>query len=113
SATRASRRSPLTLPHSCRPPLCPSTTLFRSYSHGMVMPAVEGPVHELHLRDLMIDEKLQFSLHKPDVARRPVFHRSRGPAGEVRPEEHTSERQSRFELVCRLLREEHDDQRGC
>src|SRR6266513_4488811 len=42
---------------------------------------------------------------QPAALPRPVLGRPRRLAGPVRSEEHTSELQSRFELVCRLLLE--------
>src|SRR5215475_14149836 len=67
-----------------RPPrstLFPYTTLFRS----------------------LLDLERQFG-ERPDLRRR-FDHRFRGRGGEQRSEEHTSELQSRENLVCRLLLE--------
>src|SRR6266513_3879218 len=72
-----------------RPPrstLFPYTTLFRSVPR----PASGGP--------------------RPR-ARRPGLHGARGSPSGPRSEEHTSELQSRFDIVCRLLLEKKKIQR--
>src|SRR5699024_12626531 len=82
-----------------RPPprstLFPYTTLFRSYkespSHLNILSPYQSNFVNLHLEILVLKE--HFSLiHDPC----PFYNRS---------EEHTSELQSRFDLVCRLLLE--------
>src|SRR5438874_9777704 len=74
-----------------RPPprstLFPYTTLFRS-----PLELAEGIRHEDRLHEL---------LGHPDVEERPGLP----PLAHLRSEEHTSELQSRRELVCRLLPE--------
>ena len=41
--------------------------------HGMVMAAVKCPVHKFHLRDFMVDKKLQFFFHHADVPEPQAF----------------------------------------
>src|SRR5699024_12248881 len=97
--TSTSRPSP-------RSPLFPYTTLFRSHplSHSMIF----GPRIELKT-----PEELQL-MHRAGHLTRQVLSAARSAAvagattAEVdaaRSEEHTSELQSRFDLVCRLLLE--------
>src|SRR5438105_9518035 len=77
-----------------RPPrstLFPYTTLFRSPS------GKDATAHRPALRDLM----RLFEKSCPPVSCR----RRSVPAGRSRSEEHTSELQSRVDLVCRLLLE--------
>src|SRR5699024_11695280 len=86
------------IPPSSRPTLFPYTTLFRStslpYSYGIsAPPRGRGPDNGSCSRENLLSPTL------PDGRsheRRPVPQRS---------EEHTSELQSRFDLVCRLLLE--------
>src|SRR5437868_10423224 len=76
-----------------RPPrstLFPYTTLFRS-------DAVMGVVRRL--------ERVQGEILVAHDAGEEVVEIVGDPAGEGRSEEHTSELQSRFDLVCRLLLE--------
>src|SRR5438067_10712059 len=86
-----------------RPPrstLFPYTTLFRSPRRKLKRrPSGARPIAPRHL---------------PELARRirpgqlppaPHAHLQRGPSLGLRSEEHTSELQSRFDLVCRLLLE--------
>src|SRR5699024_12170754 len=75
-------------PRPPSPTLFPYTTLFRSRE-----------IHLYSLRQLLLRDKLPVLFLLVTLATLPtvilqVFHRS---------EEHTSELQSRFELVCRLL----------
>src|SRR5437868_14484413 len=77
-----------------RPPrstLFPYTTLFRSAGHD--------------------EAAIRFHLEgkTPD----PLALRSDMPTGRVRSEEHTSELQSRFDLVCRLLLEKKKTTAAC
>src|SRR5438067_5135237 len=76
-----------------RSPLFPYTTLFRSCSASMTTPSPScGP--------------RESSEHVPPGFK--LTNASGGPCGArggVRSEEHTSELQSRFDLVCRLLLE--------
>src|SRR5690349_22577770 len=79
--------------------LFPYTTLFRS---------LEAPGHLADLLDAALKVPLvahQLQVVDDDQAE-PTFHRVVQPARlGARPEEHTSELQSRRELVCRLLLE--------
>src|SRR5437868_12547022 len=75
------------------PPLFPYTTLFRSRQHcGQIFRAhqfaISGSVEHTHHARAQLPERA--------FGPRTVIHRS---------EEHTSELQSRFDLVCRLLLE--------
>src|SRR5207249_5653695 len=100
---------PLLTPPPPTSTLFPYTTLFRSIVHE--------PVHRANVHDLAV----QCNAHDPAI------HIAHGPASRVelqtppsrcnrlqagscalhwtRSEEHTSELQSRFDLVCRLLLE--------
>src|SRR5689334_24846006 len=93
-----------------RPPrstLFPYTTLFRSFS---VQELDQGPLavatgaHYIPVRhvDRALDAVRQ-AFYVARVERRPVVL-------SVRSEEHTSELQSQFHLVCRLLLEKKNDQ---
>src|SRR5699024_12796294 len=83
-------------PHS--PSLLPYTTLFRS----MVFPAVATSTdpRSINLTDSLIKPSISFAAW----ALRLASVRT-SLATTARSEEHTSELQSRFELVCRLLLE--------
>src|SRR5207249_11170262 len=94
------------LPPPPPPPLFPYTTLFRSPAdrapsgHRTVLPA-GGPRPRLadgHARGRAVSRGLRRALPG-----RAALHAA--PRPRERSEEHTSELQSRFELVCRLLRE--------
>src|SRR5438105_7076895 len=82
-----------------RPPrstLFPYTTLFRSHDH-----------HPLRVAQVLGNVVAEFGQDRvivPGAAADEVLHRLAGPAG-LRSEEHTSELQSRVDLVCRLLLE--------
>src|SRR5699024_12630251 len=77
--------------------LFPYTTLFRSYSFRN--PWNVGTAQ----RNAKGNPSGRLPQHSPEPERR---HRcGRGPAHGRRSEEHTSELQSRFDLVCRLLLE--------
>src|SRR5699024_12229097 len=89
------------LPPPPRSTLFPYTTLFRSTSDR------HGKGCERHARLVTCDTACRVSEHGEEV-RRPG-RRSADEPGEEQPysrsEEHTSELQSRFDLVCRLLLE--------
>src|SRR5207249_6394760 len=99
-----------------RPPrstLFPYTTLFRSRSLDVVNGSI-GTIKKLdHERGLatvdVSGRSLRVDLKEPralDLAYAVTSHRSQGLSRErvyLRSEEHTSELQSRFDLVCRLL----------
>src|SRR5438874_5983996 len=78
-------------------PLFPYTTLFRSQAHAQPRP---GPlvVIQFGLRAVLRH-------HEIDTAVPIVVREGRAPLIAVRSEEHTSELQSRRDLVCRLLLE--------
>src|SRR5438067_9472450 len=87
-----------------RPPLFPYTTLFRSIAL----------VSRIELFEGRIERDAQLARHDPQHSPKQlvvgrVWPGGDGPAGQcaarVRSEEHTSELQSRFDLVCRLLLE--------
>src|SRR5690606_40159130 len=98
-----------------RPPgstLFPYTTLFRStayvggglYSDAILVQAeiVEGLTDRITMRgDALANEVIAFLDDHTDLASRLDDH----PAVKMRSEEHTSELQSRENLVCRLLLE--------
>src|SRR5690606_41749765 len=76
------------------PTLFPYTTLFRSRGHGALRQRVLDLPHRTHRKDL--------HLH---LRHRGFLQRATQRARELRSEEHTSELQSRENLVCRLLLE--------
>src|SRR5437868_12878581 len=78
------------IPRPPRSTLFPYTTLFRSAACGVAHLGVAR-------RRLPGTRDLRSDGHP--------LHRASGPATHPRSEEHTSELQSRFDLVCRLLLE--------
>src|SRR5438309_6459036 len=91
-----------------RPPrstLFPYTTLFRS---GLSTPQVpRKTVREPEAEQTSLEELLEECLQSEDNALWTEFVRRSQPViTAVRSEEHTSELQSQFHLVCRLLLEE-------
>src|SRR5690606_41552802 len=103
--------SPLTLRPSLsrpRPPgstLFPYTTLFRSLDHGGGDQQVDPACLELGHDGLLL-RRLHSPVHQAD----PQFRELLRQALEGRSEEHTSELQSRENLVCRLLLEKNKEQ---
>src|SRR5207249_11940634 len=100
---------PLPLP----PPLFPYTTLFRSEAHEPLV--LGGACDDRHVRlgqRMRLHEPLQHGFRRDEaleigrelLAALPIRGPAVAGAGE-RSEEHTSELQSRFDLVCRLLLE--------
>src|SRR5699024_12553950 len=87
------------------PPLFPYTTLFRSSSatvkEGQDWPAMVG--------DRMVSEKPEKVVSLSPMITEALLslpgHEALCAVTEYRSEEHTSELQSRFDLVCRLLLE--------
>src|SRR5207248_11036536 len=101
----------LTPPHP-PPTLFPYTTLFRSLPEtGRVCRAVEhvGEVVVIAANEVQpVDPIRHLFGHAADVAadnRSPVHERLADHQRSVRSEEHTSELQSPYDLVCRLLLE--------
>src|SRR5207249_8153445 len=89
-------------PRPPRSPLFPYTTLFRS--HLAQHAAVEDEVHAGPRDDAVAAARLQrVPVAHPEVELA-VLRRAAATASS-RSEEHTSELQSRFDLVCRLLLE--------
>src|SRR5699024_11397579 len=91
------------------PPLSPYTTLSRSPppARPAGRPAAAAPhrdVPPVDDEELFDPPELPASADPFELARRTV-NRSRAAARLTRSEEHTSELQSRFDLVCRLLLE--------
>src|SRR5699024_12457183 len=95
--TRPHHFSPLPAALPPRHPLSPYTTLFRSLGDRPARPRLTRQCPHPHHR--------RARRHRvPPVVGGP--HRQRADAGRrPRSEEHTSELQSRFDLVCRLLLE--------
>src|SRR5699024_12270058 len=92
SLTPAPRFSFLMLPPPPISTLFPYTTLFRSHESTLAFALVALPEGERgEFGGLLLDDA-------PQISRRVRL-------GEGRSEEHTSELQSRFDLVCRLLLE--------
>src|SRR5699024_12555178 len=84
------------LPRPPRSPLFPYTTLFRSTGRGAAPPGRPGPR----------PPPTAGPAARPHRTRRRCAHSRTPPGGGGwRSEEHTSELQSRFDLVCRLLLE--------
>src|SRR5207249_11486432 len=87
-----------------RPPcatLFPYTTLFRSLSADGLKPEPEI-LHDFRIRRHGF---FGFTCERDPHARHVYHHRNRTNRDLPRSEEHTSELQSRFDLVCRLLLE--------
>src|SRR5437867_5321171 len=82
------------LPRPPRSPLFPYTTLFRSL--GTLMP---------RFREGQLGTRRQNSQRPHPLQERRRRHPVAAPAHLVRSEEHTSELQSPYDLVCRLLLE--------
>src|SRR5438309_7712343 len=94
-----------------RPPrstLFPYTTLFRSKDTGRPEDILEA--NQLVLKDLktsiggMIEHGVTVS-GEVEVGEGTIVHSGATLRGPIRSEEHTSELQSQFHLVCRLLLE--------
>src|SRR5207249_11830747 len=88
-----------------RPPrstLFPYTTLFRSIFDRFRVIAATDPAHSK--AEAFVEEARRV-VRSPDFERRPPCAKTCTFAEGVRSEEHTSELQSRFDLVCRLLLE--------
>src|SRR5207249_5637216 len=96
---------------TARPPsstLFPYTTLFRSLSFGQL---VQRRVEHDQRQDVGLFERrragqLHFWRRERSANVHARLHRlDDAPRAQIRSEEHTSELQSRFDLVCRLLLE--------
>src|SRR5699024_11663984 len=79
-------------------PLLPYTTLFRSADLGAYS---GGAAHRSAAGRPNPAGRLRGALHRREICGRPLLPDALG----ARSEEHTSELQSRFDLVCRLLLE--------
>src|SRR5207248_6464556 len=96
-------------PRPPRSPLFPYTTLFRSYPGWPIsvcdsvdLPDPFGPI-TAWTSPLSIASETPFRICRPStLARRSLISKS---ANSLRSEEHTSELQSPYDLVCRLLLE--------
>src|SRR5699024_12423983 len=94
------------------PPLFPYTTLFRSVDHHFV-PILECRIHAQTIHRERYEQELsdyQYEDHRNHYRNEPFFYLFQHNATPLfihfsRSEEHTSELQSRFDLVCRLLLE--------
>src|SRR5699024_12449873 len=94
------------------PPLSPYTTLFRSEAapggrerraqHERAGVVLEPP--EASAAEVL---QLPGAVHRDEAAERLLHHPAADPLR--KSEEHTSELQSRFDLVCRLLLEKKND----
>src|SRR5699024_12123013 len=101
SSTLPSRlRSPLS------PPLFPYTTLFRSRSGSTCNAKISESVAG-HRSGSPAGPKAAkpVTVRLPSISSVATTRRWRDVGGDSRSEEHTSELQSRFDLVCRLLLE--------
>src|SRR5690606_41643914 len=102
----------LTIRRAPRSPLFPYTTLFRSVDEVAEQPALR-PARVLDAdldlgQEVLEDRRRRDERGRTDVLqvqhhRVGAFGAVHGEAGEARSEEHTSELQSRENLVCRLL----------
>src|SRR5699024_12845503 len=100
----SSYRSLLSL-HTCRPPtytLFPHTTLFRSQQE---ITATQQEIDQKQKLLTDFDTQLNTINHQEQELQTKLAVIKNNHANESRSEEHTSELQSRFELVCRLLLE--------
>src|SRR5437868_12173530 len=95
-----------------RPTLFPYTTLFRSKAEkrGKIHDVFQGELKKEKVKDafqgkLEGDESLQVSLFQYKPKPNSEHPHDHALIVEHRSEEHTSELQSRFDLVCRLLLE--------
>src|SRR5207249_8784989 len=99
-----------------RPPrstLFPYTTLFRSFARDDLLSAGSRDLVQQGLVDALAGARRAaetvFTLlarrldHEPGTGASPVLRLGDEFLGDARSEEHTSELQSRFDLVCRLL----------
>src|SRR5699024_11489661 len=99
-------------PSHPRSTLCPYTTLFRSGTQRGRPPVAVAAQVAVGMQRRGRDVALQVGLEVLEIilvrgtfdggGEAPVG-REAAPVGELRSEEHTSELQSRFDLVCRLL----------
>src|SRR5699024_11940480 len=100
-------------PRPPRPPLVPYTTLFRSIAQVHLPPRVHRnrPLHQLApmakvVAETIVDRAKLYDadprLESSAISQRPALEQL-GSQEALRSEEHTSELQSRFDLVCRLL----------
>src|SRR5699024_12768639 len=96
----------LILPPPPSPPLFPYTTLFRSWD---AIAQCESTGNWSINNGNGFSGGLQFT-HSTWAAFGGTEY---APAAHLRSEEHTSELQSRFDLVCRLLLEKKKDHRDC
>src|SRR5690606_41957055 len=96
-----------------RSPLVPYPTLFRSRRSAWSTPSTAdaAPRRRLQSRpDVARDEYATTPWRSASEAARAVARSSSSPAASARSEEHTSELQSRENLVCRLLLEKKKQQ---
>src|SRR5699024_12549437 len=89
-------------PPAPSPPLFPYTTLFRSVAAAALHRATVRGEDEVVARRVDLQTTLEVLAGK-------VEFESGEEGRELRSEEHTSELQSRFDLVCRLLLEKKKD----
>src|SRR5699024_12125417 len=95
------------IPLPPRSTLFPYTTLFRSCERGCAEQLRSGGAELSARRQTMPDrvDELGKSRRGNGVREHPLVGRLFEAVQEARSEEHTSELQSRFDLVCRLLLE--------
>src|SRR5699024_12373239 len=102
--------SPTLTPHA--PPPCPYTTLFRSRAVNLIdddsatkwLSFARTATITLELTEPAVVTNYVMTSANDFAGRDPATWTLRGSTdGETRSEEHTSELQSRFDLVCRLL----------
>src|SRR5690349_21866359 len=91
------------IPHPPRSTLFPYTTLFRSFNDAPQLALRQGLEGQRSIDGLQWEDASEFLLYS-EAQRRLSILDGRPPA-KVRSEEHTSELQSRRDLVCRLLLE--------
>src|SRR5207249_9378059 len=98
------------LPRLLRFSLFPYTTLFRSEMRGRLVHQnqvgrVEEQLHQRQPALLAAAQHAHFFEHVVAAKEKTAEHSADELLGDARSEEHTSELQSRFDLVCRLLLE--------
>src|SRR5699024_12670535 len=95
------------------PTLCPYSTLFRSHNHELVrfyFQELSGYLKNNNCSYVKVDPNWIYKKYDKDVNEKMDYEAQDKLILIMRSEEHTSELQSRFDLVCRLLLEKKEEQ---